>query len=528
MARRFTASEKMKPEYCAQVVKIGKLQPIEGSDFLVKTLVGGFTMVVRKDEIKEGDYVIYCKNETMLNPEYLSVNNLYELSEYEKNANHEEVSELKQQLSELKHLAEPTESELETMLELENKIKSKCGFFNKHGRVKTIKLRGVHSFGFIIKLDSLAKWKPEVITEDLSKYILNEEMGIGMDFDTVCGEEFIKVYMPPIKSRRQQQTGRSKNEKLLAKFERIDKKDWQFHYDSQQLNSNIWKIQPTDVVDITVKVHGTSFCGGNIPVKNPRKLNICQKFINWLCKKVEKLYLWLKDKETPTYTIDYGNVYSSRTVIKNQNINPKASNGGFYGDNDVWGTVNEWIKPYIEKGMMIYGEIYGYLPESNSMIQKEYDYGCNVGECEFMPYRITTTNEDGTKKEWEIQEVYDWTVNLIKEHPELEGKVKPITLLYHGTLQDLYPHLDVNQHWHENVLEEMKKDKKHFGMEKNEPMCKSFKVPREGICVRKVEDEYPECFKLKTEKFYSREKSAIDKGEVDNEMTEGYDDNQDN
>lgn len=50
--RHFTASEGMKSEYCCQVVRIGELKPIEGSDFLAETVVAGNTMVVRKDEFK--------------------------------------------------------------------------------------------------------------------------------------------------------------------------------------------------------------------------------------------------------------------------------------------------------------------------------------------------------------------------------------------------------------------------------------------------------------------------------------------
>lgn len=37
----FTASPEMKSEYCAQVVKIGELKPIEGSDYLAQVIVSG-------------------------------------------------------------------------------------------------------------------------------------------------------------------------------------------------------------------------------------------------------------------------------------------------------------------------------------------------------------------------------------------------------------------------------------------------------------------------------------------------------
>ena len=180
-------------------------------------------------------------------------------------------------------------------------------------------------------------------------------------------------------------------------------------------------------------------------------------------KKLTQLVDWLSKKVVPNYKIEYGDVYSSRGVIKNQYINEKVTTG-FYGT-DVWGDINEIIKPYIEKGMTVYGEICGYLTGSNKMIQKGYDYGCKIGENFFMPYRITTTNEDSTKREWEVSEVYDWTVKLISEHPELKDKIQPITILYNGSLSNLYPDISIQNHWHENVLEAMKNDKKHFYME---------------------------------------------------------------
>ena len=229
----FTASTEMKPEYCAQVVKIGELKPIEGSDYLAQVIVSGTSMVIRKDEFKTGDYAIYCKNETALNPDFLSLNNLYEVGEFMRNTNREKVIELQKNIYEYTSKEVKTEEDLKHIQELEAHLKSLCGFFNKHGRVKMINLRKVPSFGFLIKLDTLANWKPQVKDIDLSEYILNEEMGIGMDFDTVCGEKFIQVYIPPIKERpaRNSQKREKKRQKKVERFERISKEDFKFHYD---------------------------------------------------------------------------------------------------------------------------------------------------------------------------------------------------------------------------------------------------------------------------------------------------------
>ena len=143
-----------------------------------------------------------------------------------------------------------------------------------------------------------------------------------------------------------------------------------------------------------------------------------------------------------------------------------------------------------------------------------------------MPYRITTTNADGTKKEWDVIDVHDWTVNLIKEHSDIADRLRPITILYHGTLGELYKDIKADKHWRENFLEAIRNDKKRFYMEKNDPIC-IHKVPFEGICIRKDNDDIAECYKLKTTAFLKKESELMDdiangKEEISEEMLEAY------
>ena len=90
----FTFSKDGSKEYSASIVKIGELIPIEGSDFLAKTVVDGEDIVIRKDEVKPGDIMIYARIETVLDPEFLRANNLYEFGERERNSNYQEVQAL--------------------------------------------------------------------------------------------------------------------------------------------------------------------------------------------------------------------------------------------------------------------------------------------------------------------------------------------------------------------------------------------------------------------------------------------------
>ena len=68
----FKMSDKGKSEYCCNVVRIGEVTPIEGSDFLAQTVINGDSIVVRKDEVKEGDLMLYASNECQLNLDFLS------------------------------------------------------------------------------------------------------------------------------------------------------------------------------------------------------------------------------------------------------------------------------------------------------------------------------------------------------------------------------------------------------------------------------------------------------------------------
>jgi hypothetical protein len=278
-------------------------------------------------------------------------------------------------------------------------------------------------------------------------------------------------------------------------------------------------------------MHGTSCVFANVHVKEPIKLPFFKRILN---KFIDATGL-LKKYRIQDWEIKYGPVYSSRKVIKNQYIN-KDANTGFY-EKDIHSEWGDKIYPYLAEGMTVYGEICGYFDNKLTkkgklpIIQTQYDYGCKyvegeVGESIFMPYRVTTTNEDGSKTEWEVPDVREWTIQLIermKEHDDDNWKyIHPIDLLYHGALEDLYPDLDIANHWHENLLERMKNDKEHFGMEENEPMCTHYEVPREGICLRKEGDEILENFKLKTIAFAFGEAIRYDSGDVDIEATEGY------
>lgn len=506
----FTKSENIKLEYCAQIVKIGELLPIEGSDFLVKTNIGGaYQVVVGKNDVKTGDIMVYCKLETAINKDFLSVNNQFELGERHLNKNYEKVQKL---------IDEGKEDEAKKMV----------GYFNKHGRVRIVKLRGCASEGCLFTIDSLAKWNPNVLKYNFENCFKPNEDGVVVpfEFDTIDGVLFVEAYVPPLPQTRNSD-GLTRNErkrgKKIVKLDRMVEGQFAFHYDTNQLNDNIWRFNPDTVVNVSVKFHGTSICTGKLLTKRYPYENFFKKIFRNIKNNVNLFLSYIDHKKRepilPNFVVEYGEVTSSRGVIKNQYINKDVGKG--YYKVDIWSEYGKLIYPFLSEGMTLYGEIVGYVTGSTSMIQKGYDYGCKVGENILMPYRITETDKDGNHKEWNVQDVYEWTVKLLEEHPELNGKIKPITILYHGRLGDLYPELDPSEHWNQELLKNLKEDKERFGMELDEPMCK-IRCPREGIVIRIDDDVKPEAFKLKTEAFKFREAKQVDAGEVDMEMELGY------
>ena len=316
----------------------------------------------------------------------------------------------------------------------------------------------------------------------------------------------------------------SRNAKL-KKLSRLVEGQFAYHYDTHQLGSYIYMMKPDMEVDITVKCHGTSIVIANVLTRRPIRLSVPARRHNRRAQRAlrmasrqhpssygEKQALLrrmqrLQNSIVAAYRVEYGNVTSSRTVVKTDAINPGLG-AGFYGT-DLWQEYGQWLYPYIDRGLTIYGEICGYITGTNRFIQKGYDYGCAPGENYLMPYRITHTDAEGRRTEWPLQQVQQWTLNLLQQHPQLQKRLRPMTILYSGPLRGLYPDLNPARHWNESLLRRLIADRRRFGMEQPEPLCKA-PVPREGIVLRIKDDALPEAFKLKTFAFLSHEAKLVD------------------
>ena len=367
--------------------------------------------------------------------------------------------------------------------EKNNKPEAKAGFFEDNGRVKAIKLRGVVSEGFLMEWTLFHNF----IVENTNKEI---EPDINTEFDSIedSGKSFwiCKKYIvqTTIKSPKE-----SRYQKRVKRFNRVIDTQFRFHYETSIYRKVPTFIHPDDLISITSKIHGTSGISAYV-----------------LCKRPKKWYEIFK-KEDP---VIYDYLYSSRSVIKNADYNPKHS-GGFYGV-DVWKYADEYVRPFLQKGMTLYYEIVGFLP-NGGYIQKNYDYGCipPKNEQDYKPeinfkvriYRITLTNIDGQVHEFSAREVQQWCKN--------NGLI-PVEEFYYGYARDLYKDLNEQEHWQENFIDRLANDK-NFYMELNSPDCNN-KVPHEGIVIKK-EDMIPAAVKLKCWTFLNKtEQEALDAGEV--------------
>lgn len=374
------------------------------------------------------------------------------------------------------------------------------GFFEKNGRVKTVKLRGEYSTGYITPLSSVE----EFIGQEIEKK--------EVYFDMLDVLQFVKKYRKPFADRGEVNgQPRTKSDKKSAKLNVVEGQ-FQFHEDTENLRKNMFMLYPEDVINVSFKYHGTSAIHGNLLHEKTVKAKWYQKLVG------------VKDRVEQYY--DY--IASSRKVIKSD---PNLKDTGYYKE-DIWSHVLQEIKDRIPKGWTIYSEIVGYLP-SGAMIQKDYDYGYDSGTYGVIPYRITVTNPDGDEVELSPEQIIEWSKKngLVPMHSYFTGTVKDhydYLLSKHFSEKAAKAFVDVNEiknnegiysEEYKEALTEFRAQYLHMleaeYNEKDCPICIN-KVPEEGIIIRKLKHPSKfEALKLKSKAFLLKESKEADKGTVD-------------
>lgn len=458
MPKELKISKDSDPNYLATVVKLTNFKPHPNADKLEITTVFGNDIIVAKDVYTTGDNVVYFPVESTIDIKFLSWANLLDKPELNRDQN----------------------------------VK---GFFNLKGRVRAVKLRGVHSQGFLFKTTELAKYY-EMEASDFN---------VGDSFDVVGDHTLVSKYIPktskssevvsdlkktrlpfwldvsislfpkPIRRGLHKWIYNLRNPKPFQ--DQIVPGQFRFHYKTEHLGKNLHLLIPDDWITVSTKLHGTSAIFANILCK--KSLNVSQRVGNLL------------GFSYPTK--EYKFVYSSRSIIKNRRDNKFTD--------DVWGFWAEKLEKVIPEGYLVYGEIVGFMP-TGKCIQKNYDYGMKEKESQFYVYRITKVDENGNLEELSGENICIFCNNL---------SLKTVPVYYQGIAKNMFP-IPVNENWNENFLEKLKETY----LDKPCEFCTT-NVVREGIVLKINSRDAKPVFKFKSPAFLLKETTDRDKGEVDME-----------
>ena len=321
--------------------------------------------------------------------------------------------------------------------------------------IKAISLRGEKSDGLFLPIEAL-------------DYCFEDDKAInhfskGDTIDTVNGKEICCKYIPKNSSSSGKYKNKNKNNSKSKRKINIAPTFFE-HVDTDQLAYNLNAFKPGDLVEITLKMHGTSQRTGYLKVfkgykcKNKLEqfcLNLLDKE-DHLTKFKQKIYDNIIKQATPIYDWDY--ISGTRRTIMSKD-KPE-----FYGTDEFRRIHERALIGKLHKGETIYYEVVGYTDNktpimgscSNDKLGKDFvkkygrvttfDYGCDPNglqdhntlisvtvsenedkilefnskrQSDFYAYRMTMTNEDG--------EVVEYSYDYMKYRCEQMGvKVVPL------------------------------------------------------------------------------------------------------
>lgn len=334
--------------YQAVVARLRNVRKHPNADRLQLASVAGNQVVVGLDS-KEGELGIYFDTDGQLSTEYAESNGLI-------------------------GTVDPITGE------------RKGGFFDAKRRVRAQKFRGEVSDGYWSPVASLA------FTGDVSH--LKE----GDMFTEVNGVQICQKYM----TEKTKKAGEPNKNKVVKKSNPLFIK----HFDTKQFRFCLNSIPKGSLINITLKVHGTSQRSANLP--EDLELPTWKRMVNNLLKRS----YYLPDKE---YKVLNGT----------RNVNLGVTTGdGFYGNDPFRQRALDMLKPYIQKNEIWFYELCGYT-ETGSLIMgsvgttklndkaftkqygetMDFTYGCPVGTFDLYVYRIVTINPDGVVYELPWNEI---------------------------------------------------------------------------------------------------------------------------
>lgn len=301
----------------------------------------------------------------------------------------------------------------------------------KKRNVTAVRLRGEKSDGLFLPLKSV-----------IYTGINLDELNIGDTVTILNGHEICKKYIPIRKHHSaDNKVNKTRKKKVPVAPLFVE------HADTEQLAYNMNAFKNGDLVEITLKMHGTSGRTGYLPrlvdivptnvfavfceVKDrKRKLN-----------KLQKAMIDYFDKHSkPKY--DWGLVSGTRRTVLD------SFDGGFYGSNEFREKHEKTFEGKLHKNETVYYEIVGFTNDGTPIMPKAsnkklnnkefikqygeetvFSYGCDPDnkKSDLYVYRMTTTNEDG--------DVVEYTPDFMRYRCEQMG-VKCVPLLWRGFIPE--------------------------------------------------------------------------------------------
>lgn len=392
--------------YRAYVTKVKNVRPAENADRLNLCEAFGNTVVVDKN-VNENDLYIYFPCDGQLSLEFCLNNNL------------------------LRKLPDGTPS---------------SGYMDPDKRnIIAIKLRGNKSDGLVLPLSCVSYTG-----------ILLNELTEGFAFTTLNGHEICKKYIP----MRQNRQGHVSEGNHVRKKKAPVAPLFIEHADTEQLAYNLNAFKPNDLIEITLKMHGTSQRTGYLPMLKGYKKTLLDRI--------------MRRDGTPIY--EYGYVSGTRRTVLND------WEGGFYGSNMFRKKHADFFEGKLHKGEEVYYEVVGFTDEgmpimasaSNKKLNDKdflkkygetttFSYGCSctgyytygdgsydeLPKSDFYVYRMTMTNEDG--------DVVEYTPDFMRYRCEQMG-CKCVPMLWKGFIPEhpgaTYDNTISAGEWIKNIAEQ--------------------------------------------------------------------------
>ena len=271
--------------------------------------------------------------------------------------------------------------------------------------VKTIKLRGEKSDGLFLPLTCLAYTGVDITT-----------FKAGDTIALVNGHEICTKYIPKRNPRRSGGNGAEGNRTRKKKVAVAPL--FMEHADTEQLAYNLDAFKPGDLIEITLKMHGTSQRTANLPRFDGYKRTLMDRIMR---REGVAQYNW-------------GSVSGTRRVVLDN------YDGGYYGSNEFREAHSKFFDGKLHKGETVYYEVVGFTTSGSSIMgdadnkklkDKEFvklygpttvfSYSCEptgkktiygqddkgafeieiaVPQSDIYVYRMTMTNEDGDVVEY--------------------------------------------------------------------------------------------------------------------------------